>query len=60
LAAVAGTLGSDAHHSPCRRLATRSPARRSTMSDPIRRKFGHIEALLGELAPDPWQQSPER
>jgi hypothetical protein len=28
--------------------------------NPVRRKFEHIEALLGELAPDPWQQSPER
>jgi hypothetical protein len=28
------------------------------MSDPPRKKFGHIKALLGELVPDPWQQAP--
>jgi hypothetical protein len=33
-------------------------ARRSTFRKSIRKNIAHIKAMLGELAPDPWQQSP--
>ncbi len=35
-------------------------ARRATSRESIRQKVAHIKAVLGELAPDPWQQSPQR
>jgi hypothetical protein len=35
-------------------------ARRATFRESIRRKVAHIKAMLGDLAPDPWQQSPQR
>jgi hypothetical protein len=35
-------------------------ARRATFRESIRRKVAHIKAMLGELAPDPWQQWPQR
>jgi hypothetical protein len=35
-------------------------ARRATFRESIRKAVAHIKAMLGELAPDPWQQSPQR
>jgi hypothetical protein len=35
-------------------------AQRATFHESIRRTVAHIKAMLGELAPDPWQQSPQR
>jgi hypothetical protein len=32
--------------------------RRATFRESIRRTVAHIKAMLGDLAPDPWQQSP--
>jgi hypothetical protein len=34
--------------------------RRATFRESIRRTVAHIKTMLGELAPDPWQQSPQR